>query len=233
MQLVDELSMIYTTCLMCFATFSYGQSQRNMTLFAIFLVLFQVGITAYYHYLQDPTFHQTVYAILTTVVLFRSFYVMEVNLRPSRQSVERRTANPRLVTGKKAALDREDERDLEILRTMWTMIRWGLSIFLGGFLLWYLDIRYCTKLRRWRHEVGLPWGLVLEGHGWWHLMTGTGAYYYLVWGIWLRHCLNFKQDEYVLYWPRITVMPTVVRRQKANANGSAQGIPNGSATKED
>lgn len=26
MQLVDELSMIYTTCLMCFATFSYRRS---------------------------------------------------------------------------------------------------------------------------------------------------------------------------------------------------------------
>lgn len=32
-------------------------------------------------------------------------------------------------------------------------------------------------------------------------MTGTGAYFYLVWGVWLRHCLNQKQDEYDLYWP--------------------------------
>ena len=28
MQLVDELAMIYTTCFMCFATFSYGRSIR-------------------------------------------------------------------------------------------------------------------------------------------------------------------------------------------------------------
>jgi dihydroceramidase len=44
-------------------------------------------------------------------------------------------------------------------------------------------------------------------------MTGTGAYYYIVWGIWLRHYLNYRQDEYELLWPNIWTMPAVVRRQ--------------------
>lgn len=42
-------------------------------------------------------------------------------------------------------------------------------------------------------------------------MTGTGAYFYLTWGIWLRHCLNGRQEEYELYWPRIFVFPEIVR----------------------
>jgi hypothetical protein len=46
-----------------------------------------------------------------------------------------------------------------------------------------------------------------------HLMTGIGAYFYLTWGIWLRHCLNGKQDEYELVWPRvITSVPLIVRK---------------------
>jgi len=64
-------------------------------------------------------------------------------------------------------LKRRDARDLKILRMMWIMIGYGLSVFLGAFFIWNLDNIYCGKLRRWRREIGLPWGIVLEGHGWW------------------------------------------------------------------
>lgn len=50
----------------------------------------------------------------------------------------------------------------------------GLSVFLCGFLIWNLDNIYCGHFRRWRREIGLPWAILLEGHGWWHLMTGLG-----------------------------------------------------------
>ena len=53
-------------------------------------------------------------------------------------------------------------------------------------------------------------------------MTGVGAYFYITWGIWLRHCLNGRQDEYELHWPRfMTSLPLIVRRHDINksANG--------------
>lgn len=50
-------------------------------------------------------------------------------------------------------------------------------------------------------------------------MTGTGAYCYLVWGTWLRHCLNQRQAEFKLIWPSFFVMPEVVRVGH-QANGS-------------
>jgi dihydroceramidase len=34
-------------------------------------------------------------------------------------------------------------------------------------------------------------------------MTGFGSYFYIVWAVWLRHCLNERQDEYALKWPSI------------------------------
>ena len=55
-----------------------------------------------------------------------------------------------------------------------------------------------------------------------HLMTGTGAYYYIVWGVWLRHCLNYRQDEYELDWPNFWTMPQVIKRRDAVANGHAR-----------
>lgn len=41
-------------------------------------------------------------------------------------------------------------------------------------------------------------------------MTGTGAYFYLIWAIWLRHCLNGRQEEYDLDWPRLFSLPEIV-----------------------
>lgn len=52
-------------------------------------------------------------------------------------------------------------------------------------------------------------------------MTGTGAYFYIVWGIWLRHCLNYRHEEYELYWPSWLTMPEVVKTSTA-ANGAAK-----------
>jgi len=70
---------------------------------------------------------------------------------------------------------------------------------------------YCIHLRK------------TKAHKTRHLMTGTGAYYYIVWGVWLRHCLNYRQDEYELYWPNFWTMPQVVKRQAGgHANGSTK-----------
>jgi Ceramidase len=62
-----------------------------------------------------------------------------------------------------------------------------------------------------------------------HLMTGLGAYCYIVWGIWLRHCLNERQDDYELVWTRLYQLPEVVQVRPVHyGNGSMQ---NGSAKK--
>ena len=184
MQLVDELSMIYTTCLMFWATFEHNRPQPVPTLLAVFVFGLAMFVTLYYHYLQDPTFHQNAYAILTALVLLRSMYVMERSLRPYFR--QRRQQNGKMMANGKvtsAADEREevrkDERDRDILQRMWIMIAVGLSVFIGGFVIWTMDSVHCSQLRAWRREVGLPWGVLLEGHGWWHLMTGTGAYFYI------------------------------------------------------
>lgn len=71
----------------------------------------------------------------------------------------------------------------------------------------------------------------------WHLGTGLGAYFYIsecrkhvkthisddnaAWGIWLRHCLNGRQDEYELNWPTLfTSLPRIVRSKKTVQNGT-------------
>lgn len=150
---------------------------------------------------------------------------MERDIRPyyrkrwaQRKSLSNGSVQPLPVESK-----RQDARDEDILKVMWQMIACGLSIFLGGFVLWSLDNHYCTQLRSWRHEVDLPYGILLEGHGWWHLMTGIGAYFYIVWGIWLRHCLNGRQDEFQLVWPSMLAsLPRVERVRHEHMNGAVK-----------
>ncbi|KPI40798.1 Alkaline ceramidase 3 [Cyphellophora attinorum] len=205
MQLLDELSMIYTTCILFFATFEHGLEGRNRVLLGVLVGGIAIFVTGYYHYLGDPVFHQNVFAFLTAVVFFRSLWKMEKTLRPSRRMS---------VQGVSAAEQaRRDRRDGDILRAMWKMIPFGLLSVASGFLVWNLDNIYCDDLRRWRRAVGLPWGILLEGHGWWHLLTGVAEYFNIVWSIWLRHCLDGRQDEVELRWPTmLSSMPEVVRK---------------------
>src|SRR5271168_1006308 len=58
MQLLDELAMIYTTCIMFYAIFSHRRATSTKVLIALLVVLLAVFITLYYHYLKDPLFHQ-------------------------------------------------------------------------------------------------------------------------------------------------------------------------------
>ena len=165
--------MIYTTCLMCYATFSYSKSRLYSFVLALSLISLAVFITLYYHYLQDPTFHQKAYALLTAIVLFRSMYVMEFNLRPSltKREEDFKLSRKRPMSANEKEISRtDDQRNARILKTMWTMIVTGLAIFLGGFFLWHLDNEYCSTLRIWRRRFGLPWGIILEGHGWWSVL---------------------------------------------------------------
>lgn len=151
---------------------------------------------------------------------------METNLRPRWKSEEVRRKEKQIQNsndnGKdnkdmlsiQQEQDRVDKRDLDILGTMWILVAWGITVFLTGFALWGVDNECCGTLRSWRRSIGLPWGILLEGHGWWHLFTGYGAYCYIVWGIHLRHILNRRQDEYVLVWPRLWNLPEIVRTPK-------------------
>lgn len=51
-------------------------------------------------------------------------------------------------------------------------------MFLTGFLLWSMDNVYCRELMKARNHVLLPWAVMLEGHGWWHILTGLGGMFH-------------------------------------------------------
>lgn len=54
-------------------------------------------------------------------------------------------------------------------------------------------------------------------------MTGIGAYLYIIWGIWLRHCLNKRQEEYHLRWARFWHIPEIIRTNTPFPGGVSEG----------
>lgn len=236
MQLADELPMIYTTCIMAYATFSYKRSPSIQGLVGLGLTSLATWITYYYLTSMDPVFHQVAYGLLTCALVFRNMYVMEAHLRPA---MEKRTGSA--------------ARGDEILKQMWnfaftgksyTRTRlqhgWsstdvcplGIGLFLLGFAIWIFDNTFCSWLRSTRDLILLPWAALLEAHGWWHVFTGLGAYYWLNWRIWLETCLDGREGEFMLSWPSVfTSVPRIVPRPgyvgRAKTNGYSNGHANG------
>lgn len=205
MQLADELPMIYTTCIMAFATFSYSKSTLTRTLMGLGDVGLAAWITAYYVTSKDPVFHQVAYAALTCAVVFRGMYVMSVHLQPA---LEKRTSDA-----------------ANIMQQMWKMAFTGIGLFLIGFSIWIIDNTFCQYLRSARNSVLLPWAAVLEGHAWWHIFTGLGAYYFIIWRVWLERCLDGGEAEFLLHWPSTLMsVPRVRSRQGYTANGTRNGL---------
>jgi dihydroceramidase len=169
MQLLDELSMIYMTCTAFYAMYSFNQTRTVRLLVFVFIVSVAGFITGYYYYLKDPAFHQNMFALLAAAVIFKIMYEMEILLRPSWRAkspkLEKNCTTTASVNEKELA--RIYKRDAKILEQMWLIAACGIVSVLFGFLIWSLDNIYCNDLRRWRRQLGLPWGMLLEGHGWW------------------------------------------------------------------
>ncbi len=121
-------------------------------------------------------FHQVAYGVLSITTILRGMYIMEHTLRPAL-----RKRNP--------------EQADQIMKTMWqlalagpfrTLARLRLGAYadanvlqeilpsLAGFFIWNMDNIFCHSLVAARNYIQLPWAVLLEGHGWWHILTGIG-----------------------------------------------------------
>lgn len=172
-QLLDELPMIYATCIPYWIVFSHGQTQTQSRKIAAQITFAALALTAIYLHYRDPTIHQAAYGILNAIIILKG-----VNLSYTYCN------------------DPAARRNLNLLSAL------GIASFLSGYALWNLDIHLCDMWRSTRREIGIPWGFFLEGHGWWHLLTGYGVYLYVVYleylGLYMKQ--NGEENIYDLIW---------------------------------
>ena len=191
-QLLDELPMIYATCIPFWSVFSEFRTKRESVYVAIGIFTAANTLTVIYLYFKDPTIHQAGYAMLNAFIIFKSLHLTSLHVHDN--------------LAKK-----------QLYRTMF----FGVSIFLLGYFLWNMDIHFCDYVRGKRREWGMPYGFVLEGHGWWHILTGTGIYYYLVYEEYLRCFLTGTEKFFTFKWvaglPIVSCVDAVgLEKYKAN-----------------
>ncbi|SCW03625.1 LAFE_0G14598g1_1 [Lachancea fermentati] len=195
-QLLDELPMIYATCIPAWSIFceeaeilrrskkDSEASKPKQVVVGSSVFLAAAILTVVYLVYRDPTIHQTAYAILNVVVVFSA--------------------------GIMAHRYVQDQRAKRNLRNTMAL---SISIFLLGFLVWNLDNFFCSFWRYIRRSfLRLPLGIFLELHAWWHLLTGTGVYYYIVHLEYLRVLTHGQSDNYTLAW-RWRIFPELVHKQ--------------------
>lgn len=179
-QLLDELPMIYATCVPYWVVFSHGKSRPEAVKFAVQITAAALTLTVVYLRFRDPTLHQVAYAILNALVLYKS-------LELKKKYVANVEAN-------------------KIFRKL--LIR-GLLYISIAYVCWNIDINFCSLWRGARRTIGMPYGFILEGHGWWHLGTGLGAYNYIVFLEYLRVFMLKKEAQYEFKWSLCSFIPHV------------------------
>lgn len=183
-QLLDELPMIYATCIPFWSVFLEFKLREVSAIIGFGIFSAANLLTFIYLQVKNPTLHQAAYGLLNAAIIFQSLYL-------SRKHVQDPVARAQLQ------------------KTMIT----GVAIFLMGYFLWNLDIHLCEQARATRRSWGIPYGFVLEGHGWWHLLTGTGIYFYLTFEEYLRCFLNGTAKFYLYEW--YGPLPVVVLKDEA------------------
>lgn len=181
-QLLDELPMIYATCIPYWIMFSYGKHKTDSIKVAIQISAAAVTLTAIYLHYRNPTIHQAAYGILNAVIILKGVHLAQTHVK-----------------------DEKARKNLNRLLIL------GLTSFLSGYALWNLDIHLCSTWRYTRRQIGMPWGFLLEGHGWWHLLTGYGVYFYIVYleylGLFLKH--DGSENKYDFKWDYASFLPHI------------------------
>ncbi|ODV62541.1 ceramidase [Ascoidea rubescens DSM 1968] len=181
-QLLDELPMVYATCVPFWSLYSSNMTLRNRKWFAGTLVSVLVVLTLIYIELRNSIYQQVAYALLNVLVVYKSYQLT-----------------------KKVDRLKYQKQWNHLYRSM--MI--GVWTFNLGFLCWNLDNIYCDFFIELRRQVGLPYGMLIEGHGWWHIFTGIGVYNFVIFLEFLRCFEIGVQDQYALIW-HCKCLPEVV-----------------------
>ncbi|AET40912.1 alkaline dihydroceramidase Ecym_7059 [Eremothecium cymbalariae DBVPG len=206
-QLLDELPMVYATCVPTWSVMCEQELvgeprrigtvlQRKRWLIGASIFAGALALTCIYMWIYtDPFIHELAYALVTVYVVIYSAHL-----------------------GRKYITDSKEWNNLRTCMVL------GVTTFVTAYILWQFDVHACNFWIRIRRDyLMLPFGTLLELHAWWHVLTGTGVYYYVVYLIYLRQLLHNRRDKYMLIW-RWKIFPEVVHNDNSLCQNYSLGF---------
>lgn len=193
-QLADELPMIYVGTMGLWFLFDdrpgFGVKTGRTKLLITLLIAFDILFTWSYMVYRNPVYHQVVFATIILTSTARVTYLLKWSKRTLGIPVKTKSTIGRLFSR-------------------------GAALFAFGFLIWNLDNIFCDTLTRWKVYVGWPLAFLLEGHSWWHVLTGAGTYYMFIGIQYITLCCKDDHRNYKLgHW---LALPHIFRVQQRNA----------------
>ncbi|KAI9631910.1 ceramidase [Dioszegia hungarica] len=191
-QLLDELPMIYLVSYCAYLVIDTLPEFRPRfgLLGPLVLVAWDIFVTLSYIYLPNPIYHQLAFGF----ILLSSV-----------------TQNFRFIRRLASAADANPAQHAKVVNTLLS----GIATFIVGFIIWNVDNYFCDVLRRGQELLG-PLGFILQGHGYWHLMTGYGSFLIMTASTYLQ--LAIKTSPELYDYDGSAWFPTVHRTKVASKN---------------
>lgn len=170
-QMMDELPMVWVTAIPFGYLYGWKKGQPwEFCWNAGSLLITSLFTYIYIFVYRNPAFHQIFYAALNFALIYKSVKTIK-QVVPNKES----------------------------RKSLYTLLILSLSLFGFGFLIWNLDNIYCSNIRSWRRDIlGWPFGILLEGHGWWHVFTGLGIYYFILYNMILSTYMTNERDQFTI-----------------------------------
>ncbi|OCF43907.1 dihydroceramidase [Kwoniella heveanensis CBS 569] len=196
-QLMDELPMIYVVSYAAFLVLetSPGLDFKYGVLGPLIMIAWDVFVTVSYIYLPNPVYHQIAFAFILLTTTARTVHLT-------------------------LALPKSHPARSKIGSTM----AWGIATFALGFAIWNVDNVFCETLRTIREFLG-PLGVFVEGHAYWHLMTGYGAFLIFTASVLLHLAIKVSPDAYDFdekAWFPVVKPVDPAKRRRVKENGRAR-----------
>ncbi|KAF8243157.1 alkaline phytoceramidase [Wilcoxina mikolae CBS 423.85] len=158
-QMVDEMAMVYAVATVTYAVFAIDLKKQWLPWFAGLLISAVAALTVVHPNQSDSTLHRFIFTTMVFGTATRCIMLV------------RRVG------------------DVRMKSEMKQIAKIGSITYLSGTTAWIIDELRCDDLRMLRDITGMPFGFILELHGWWHILTAFGVYCYLVFVEYLRHAL--------------------------------------------
>jgi len=170
MQLMDELPMLFTVCVLTYIIFEARPNSKHDRALGIFLTLDAVLVTIIYLWWKQPIFFQAAYAIHIALIFLRGLSLyLELKKSPEKHILQR-------------------------------LFSYGWGMHAAAIVLWNIDNHFCGDLRVARQGLGDNFSWLLQLHGWWHVLTGIGSYAHILGNQWLRLMMLDQSHEFKVHW---------------------------------
>ncbi|EME40939.1 hypothetical protein DOTSEDRAFT_74480 [Dothistroma septosporum NZE10] len=202
-QMSDELSMHLSIGTLLHQVYTFNEPPNIQRRNTAIIVGVLVPFVIYHCVTDEFLMHVILFFIMSWMVAFRTRKLI-------RETVK-------------------DQGHRRQLRRLVSVASWTSMAAYG---IWNIDVHFCPQVHHLKQQVGMPWAVLLELHGYWHIMTAIGAYTFMAIIEFLLSPANLDSHGFGFAWPAKAVLRDI-SSHAVTPNGHADGQLNGGVRKDE